>query len=151
MNFGHSLEVQQDANDWQKCATVVDSLAYTIKNLEVNSMYRFRVRAENIHGRSEPSLCSDFVTITESHASTEGVRMHSEYDATDNNIDGHEFAIQQGDDFKSRFRLEEKLGKGRFGVVHRVVEYTTGQIWAAKMVKCIKAKDKVKVSCSVDI
>lgn len=124
-------------------------MAYTVKGLQPNSIYRFRVRAENIHGRSEPSLCSDVVKINTNHhgynAGTEMEKM--EMYSTDGHIDEQEVVIRQGGDFKSRFVLEEELGKGRFGVVHRVVERETGQILAAKLVKCIKAKDKTKVNC----
>lgn len=41
------------------------------------------------------------------------------------------------------------MGKGRFGHVHKVVEKSTGQILAAKFVKCIKVKDKEKVKLNV--
>lgn len=61
--FAHiRIEMQQDNKEWLEIATVVDSLAYTVKNLSAESMYKFRVRAENIHGRSEPSASSDEVT-----------------------------------------------------------------------------------------
>lgn len=105
------------------------------------------MRAENVHGRSEPSLCSDNITINEHHGSSNDNQMQSpEIDVNDDNVDGHdEVNIRQGGDFKSRFLVEEELGKGRFGVVHRVVEHETGRVLAAKTVKCIKSKDKVKV------
>lgn len=147
IHIGCRLEVQQNDNDWQECATIVDSLAYTVKNLDLNSSYRFRVRAENIHGRSEPSLCSDTVTIADNNDNHGSAGMHvAEVITTDDNVDGEQFTIQKGESFKARFQLEDKLGKGRFGVVHRVVEHATGQVWAAKTVKCIKATDKAKVS-----
>lgn len=101
-----------------------------------------------MHGRSEPSLCSDFVTINSIGEHTNGVpipQINESIDLNNDYIDGHEIIIRQGGDFKSRFILEEELGKGRFGVVHRVIERETGQVLAAKIVKCIKAKDKLKV------
>lgn len=45
----------------------------------------------------------------------------------------------------------EELGKGRFGVVHRVIERDTEQTLAAKIIKCIKAKDRVKVQEEISI
>lgn len=144
--------MQQGDNEWQEYATIVDSLAYTIKDLQPGNAYRFRVRAENIHGRSEPSLCSDIVMINsnaDQRTITNGVStMHkfmNNVDWNDDSFDGNEIVVRQGGDFKARFILEEELGKGRFGVVHRVVERETGQVLAAKIVKCIKAKDKLKV------
>lgn len=144
--------MQQGDNEWQEYATVVDSLAYTIKDLQSGNAYRFRVRAENIHGRSEPSLFSDIITINAN--AEQGTIMNgqltmdtnkntnNDYDSTDDN----EIVVRHGGDFKARFTIEEELGRGRFGVVHRVVERETGQILAAKIVKCIKAKDKLKVN-----
>lgn len=148
-----SLEVQQADNEWQEYATIVDSLAYTIKDLRPGNAYRFRVRAENVHGRSEPSLCSDIITI---NANAEqgtiingqlamNVLANKDANIYDDSNDDNEIVVRQGGDFKVRFSIEEELGKGRFGVVHRIIERETGQILAAKIVKCIKAKDKLKV------
>lgn len=50
---------------WLELASVVDSLAFTVKNLKPLCTYRFRVRAENVHGRSEPGMPSDHVHINE--------------------------------------------------------------------------------------
>lgn len=149
MNFFRfccSLEMQENDNEWLEYATIVDSLAYTIKDLKVGSCYRFRVRAKNIHGCSSASLCSEIVTInmtndlnTVKNKTASILRTMSE-----TNYD-NEMTVRAGGDFRSRFILEEELGKGRFGVVHRVVERETGHVLAAKIVKCIKAKDKLKV------
>lgn len=56
------------------------------------------------------------------------------------------FSVLEGGDFKTRFELQDELGKGRFGVVYKVRERDTGAILAAKIIKCIKAKDRLKVS-----
>lgn len=88
------------------------------------------------------------MTINSIGEQTNGVpipQINESIDLNNDYIDGHEIIIRQGGDFKSRFILEEELGKGRFGVVHRVIERETGQVLAAKIVKCIKAKDKLKV------
>lgn len=145
--------MQQGDNEWQEYATIVDSLAYTIKDLRPGNAYRFRIRAENIHGRSEPSLCSDIVTINAN--AEQGITMNDQStidsldsknpNISDDSNDEDEIVVRQGGDFKARFIIEEELGKGRFGVVHRIVERETGQVLAAKTVKCIKAKDKLKV------
>lgn len=54
--------------------------------------------------------------------------------------------VEDGGTFVDRFEILEEMGKGRFGHVHKVLERATGQILAAKFVKCIKLKDKEKVS-----
>lgn len=66
-----STVYENDAT-WLEIATVVDSLAYTVKNLTPGCVYRFRVRAENVHGRSEPSLASDDVKLLEPEVLNEG-------------------------------------------------------------------------------
>lgn len=125
------MEIQEENNEWIEYSTVVDSLATTVKDLKSGVAYRFRVRAENAHGRSEPSAESDEVRIS-----------------LDNDVQtvfDEDITVRPGGDFKTRFLLQEELGKGRFGVVHRVVENENGRILAAKIVKCIKAVDKQKV------
>ena len=54
--------------------------------------------------------------------------------------------IEAGGGFDDRYAMHEEVGKGRFGIVYRVSEKTSGVKRAAKVIKCIKAKDKEKVS-----
>lgn len=58
-----SLEVQEENNEWAEAKRVVDSLAVTLKDLKAGSRYKFRVRAENVHGTSEPSVASEEIMI----------------------------------------------------------------------------------------
>uniref|UniRef100_A0A1I8NUE4 Muscle M-line assembly protein unc-89 n=1 Tax=Stomoxys calcitrans TaxID=35570 RepID=A0A1I8NUE4_STOCA len=133
------LDQQENESSWMEIASVVDSLAYTVKNLKPSFTYRFRVRAENIHGRSEPGLPSDPVHIAE--------------DSEDSTDDFHRpISIKAGGEFKDRFHILEELGKGRFGVVYKVQEKEeSNRILAAKMIKCIKSKDRVKVQEEISI
>lgn len=129
------LEIQIENADWIEHSTVVDSLATTIKDLKPGATYRFRVRAENVHGRSEPSTESEEVRMSlGSQAQT---------------VCNDDVTVKPGGDFKTRFQLQEELGKGRFGVVHKVVETESNRILAAKIVKCIKAADKQKVMIDI--
>lgn len=142
--FIFSLEMQKDANEWQKVITIADSLAYTIKDLCQGSKYKFRVRAENIHGRGESSDPSDEITIADPNLPV----IQQEEEEVLNNKQHH---IVPGGDFKLRFDILEELGKGRFGVVHKVIEKDTGVTLAAKIIKCIKAKDRLKVQDEISI
>lgn len=130
------LEMQCDSNKWTEIVTVADSLSYTVKNLLPNIKYKFRVLAINIHGCSQPSDPSEEIIITKNE---------SNYPDTD------EILLQAGGEFRHRFEIHEELGKGRFGVVYKVVEKTTNLILAAKIIKCIKAKDRVKVQEEIAI
>lgn len=60
-------------------------------------------------------------------------------------------ALEPGPEFKLRYEVMEELGKGRFGVVHKVVEKTTSQKLAAKFIKCRTSKDRDKVQDEIDI
>lgn len=127
----YRLEIQEENNDWIEYSTVVDSLATTIKDLKPGVAYRFRVKAENVHGRSIPSGESEEVRISL------GNQVQTVID--------EDIQVKPGGDFRTRFLLQEELGKGRFGVVYKAVEKENGRILAAKIVKCIKAADKQKV------
>lgn len=58
-----SVEIQEEDKEWQEAKRVVDSLAVTLKDLKAGSRYKFRVRAENVHGMSAPSVVSEEVMI----------------------------------------------------------------------------------------
>lgn len=145
--------MQKENDDWIECASVIDSLAYTMKDLSPGCVYRFRVRAENVHGRSEPSFPSEEVNIAKTTNGNANQIFSTDIDVSDGTFDGDGdiAVIRQGGEFKTRFILEEELGKGRFGVVHKVVERETRQVLAAKIVKCIKAKDKIKIHEEISI
>lgn len=64
----------------------------------------------------------------------------------------HRLVITEpGPQFKARYEVQEELGKGRFGVVHKVVDKTTNQKLAAKFIRCRTQKDKDKVQEEIDI
>lgn len=65
--------------------------------------------------------------------------------------DSEKLEVSSEGDFKQRFQVLEELGKGRFGVVHKVQEKDNGRILAAKLIKCLKAKDRVKVQEEIAI
>lgn len=59
--------------------------------------------------------------------------------------------VAPGEEFKTCYEVLEELGKGRYGVVHKVQERATGQKYAAKFIRCIKAKDREKVQEEIDV
>jgi len=50
--------------------------------------------------------------------------------------------LQGGDKYKQNYREKEELGRGRFGVVFKVEEKSTGKIFAAKHIKTRKKEQK---------
>ncbi|XP_043645538.1 muscle M-line assembly protein unc-89-like isoform X3 [Drosophila teissieri] len=149
MLTGFIIEMQTigqdgDEDSWQLVTRVVDSLAYTVKNLQPQMQYRFRVRAENVHGRSAPGQASELVQITNRPQRTTS-------DASDH-FGRTTVSVQSGGDFKSRFEIIEELGKGRFGIVYKVQERgQPEQLLAAKVIKCIKSQDRQKVLEEISI
>lgn len=74
-------------------------------------------------------------------------------DKVHNSLADHETAfapldvkIEPGDLFDKQYKLHEEVGKGRFGIVYKVTEKTSGTRRAAKIIKCIRAADKDKAS-----
>lgn len=130
--------MQQEAGEWKEVAEVSDSLAYTVKNLVQDIKYRFRVRAGNIHGLSEPSQPTEEIVLSKPKKCDSDDRLQIPQ-------------IKSGGDFATRFDILEELGKGRFGKVHRVMEKESGTILAAKIIKCIKAADRAKVQEEINI
>lgn len=67
--IGYTVEAKHAGESpWTVIAESCHSLSYTILSAETNSVtpgesYRFRVRAENIHGLSNPSMESDPIRI----------------------------------------------------------------------------------------
>lgn len=129
--------MEQDGGDWMEVAAVADTLAYTVKNLTHGVKYRFRVRAENVHGYSEPSRSTDEIILDKSNDDSDEVLKVPQ--------------IRSGGDFRTRFETLEELGKGRFGIVYKVVEKDSGAVLAAKIIKCIKAVDRKKVQEEINI
>lgn len=137
MISGFLLEIQFMDEEWNVLAIVFDSLTYFVKNLLPNKFYKFRIRAKNAYGYSEPGQSSDAVLIP----NTENEERTSWKDCE----------VRQGEEFSSVYESLEELGRGRFGVVHKVRHQLTGDIRAAKIVKCIKATDRKKVQEEIAI
>lgn len=73
-----------------------------------------------------------------------------EEDAEDQ-CEARHVTVQPGDEFLQSYSIHEELGKGRYGVVHKVTDLRTGCIMAAKFVRCIKKQDREKVQEEIDI
>lgn len=52
---------------------------------------------------------------------------------------------EDGRHFLERYDVLEELGKGRYGIVRRIIEKSSGLNLAAKFVRTIKAKDRQQV------
>lgn len=74
------------------------------------------------------------------------VRLHVE----DTSIfDGRDVKIST-ENFEDFYILQDIVGKGRFGTVHKCIEKSSNRLWAAKIIKC-KEKQKPDVRNEIDI
>lgn len=145
---GYIVEVAKTSEDgngdlsWSTLTSNCHSTSFVAKDLLPRTAYVFRIRAQNVHGISEPTEPSDYAVLEE---------------ALEDNVSEMEqgprcVKIEDGTLFDDRYDVKEKLGKGRFGIVHRVTcRSCEAQEYAAKVVRCIKAKDKDRAREEVDI
>eukprot|EP00057_Strongylocentrotus_purpuratus_P013444 XP_011667918.1 PREDICTED: myosin light chain kinase, smooth muscle isoform X2 [Strongylocentrotus purpuratus] len=61
------------------------------------------------------------------------------------------FEVKKNEKAEDYYIVKEELGKGKFGIVYRCEEKSTGKTWAAKYVKTIRAKDKEAVQREIDL
>lgn len=142
-----------------------------VDGLTSGHQYEFRVYAENIYGRSEPSEVSNLVTtkgtvkkvaekrkievddtgkkIRESHKET--VKDYDQYV-----FDVYSKYVPQPVEIKTRsvyddYDILEEIGTGAFGVVHRCRERKTGNIFAAKFIPCPHTMEKDLIRKEIDI
>ncbi|XP_042243214.1 myosin light chain kinase, smooth muscle-like isoform X1 [Homarus americanus] len=118
--------------------------SYIARGPKKNCQYEFRVRAQIVHGLSEPSKPSTPVTTADPVEEPEPEDHETAFAPL--NVE-----IEPGSLFDKQYSLHEEVGKGRFGIVYRVTEKNSGVRRTAKIIKCIIAKDKEKVCEEVDI
>uniref|UniRef100_A0A6E8V1F2 [Myosin light-chain] kinase n=2 Tax=Anopheles coluzzii TaxID=1518534 RepID=A0A6E8V1F2_ANOCL len=181
---GFVIEMEQNGEDrWICVKRVPNSFSCVIDSLQPDGSYRFRIRAENVHGTSHPTPASEPVSAqheakringtsetrtsllaaspTSSGASfgsdvgngESGGYADHEGDGGESNSQHQQqpcpatLTIASGGDFNEQFEVVKEVGKGRFGVVYKVIarQGEAGTVLAAKKVKCIRLKDKERV------
>ncbi|VDK50737.1 unnamed protein product [Anisakis simplex] len=145
----YTVEMRKESQDeWTK-AEVTKQAFTTLFNLQPGQTYRFRVRADNMLGISEPSEESESVFIpdvtrtvaepsakdrraSETPESLDYDRMVTDIKSTDyRTIDVNRLP----NDLQAKYIICEELGRGAYGTVYRAIEKSTGKTWAAKMVQ----------------
>lgn len=155
-------------------STRVCSMA--VHGLSPGQHYDFRVFAENIYGRSNPSETTPLVqTKGEAKKRREEPKKKLEIDPlTGKKIRGHsdekvwdydqfvsdiydKYVPRQPVDIKrnvsiyDRYDILEEIGTGAFGVVHRCRERSTGNIYAAKFIPSAHPMEKELIRREIDI
>lgn len=69
----------------------------------------------------------------------------------ENNCFPEKVDLQCGEFFAERYEVLDELGKGTYGVVHKVKDLVSGKFNAAKFIKCYRSKVKVKAKEEIEI
>ena len=161
-----------NATDWTCLTADCNSTSYIVKGLDSDREYIFRVKAQNVHGASEPSRVSEPVCFAatsgeeedgeaqakkkeQEEDSTEGGRRGEDGGETDPSFEApflHRIVnLEPGEIFKTKYDIYEELGRGRFGVVFKVQDKETKEHFAAKFIRCRKTEERQKVRDEIDI
>lgn len=143
-----------------------------IQGLAPNHEYQFRVYAENIYGRSNPSDVSSIIKTK--GQPQKSVKKHKhEVDENGKKIRGrNDKRVDDYDQFVfdifskyvprpveittdasvyDAYEILEEIGTGAFGVVHRCRERRTGNIFAAKFIPVSHTIEKDLIRREIDI
>ncbi|GMR58629.1 hypothetical protein PMAYCL1PPCAC_28824, partial [Pristionchus mayeri] len=137
------------SKSWVK-AEVTKQPFTTLFNLVPSEKYRFRVRAENTFGISDPSEESEEVNVRDVTRQVvepqKKSKLPDEPDYSDVDYEKQDAAIKVDEykdfdihrlptDLQSKYIICEELGRGAYGTVYRAIERATNKVWAAKMVQ----------------
>ncbi|CAB3382376.1 Hypothetical predicted protein [Cloeon dipterum] len=151
--ISYRVELRTTGGEWNVVAEDCNALSYTLRDLIPGQQYSVRVSAMNIHGFSHPGHESNPFTPAElvprKMSTVEDEEEISDDDAL--TLEGRVEVVRCEHSFSSRYHTHEELGKGRFGTVFKCTKVATGQKRAAKIVRCIKAKDREQVYEEIDI
>uniref|UniRef100_A0A914XER3 Uncharacterized protein n=1 Tax=Plectus sambesii TaxID=2011161 RepID=A0A914XER3_9BILA len=136
-------------DSWQK-AEMTKQPFTTLFNLEAGRTYRFRVRADNVFGSSDPSEESEDVFVRDvTRQVVEPTPKEGRPAPGDSGPVDYEKQVsgpapgeyrtidvnRLPNDLQSKYIICEELGRGAYGTVYRAIERATGKTWAAKVVQ----------------
>ncbi|XP_008277350.1 myosin light chain kinase, smooth muscle-like isoform X2 [Stegastes partitus] len=142
--LGYIVEVSQGGSDnpssWTQLINRCKNTSFHVRSgLEPLGQYRFRVRAYNSAGVSEPSQESEFVKM----ATAKEKKEEPESYVTMTTDTKHKV--------KEHYNVHEKLGVGKFGDVHRLTHKETGQAYAGKFYRARSSKEKATARKEIEI
>ncbi|XP_061701639.1 myosin light chain kinase, smooth muscle [Syngnathoides biaculeatus] len=127
--LGYAVEVRPEGREWRELAARCASTSYRVcGGLRPREEYRFRVRAYNAVGVSEPGPASPGVT-EEEEEEEEGV------------LEAF-VAIDSVHKVTDHYDVQEKLGMGKFGLVFKLKHRTSGRVCAGKFYKGRRTKER---------
>ncbi|XP_042364298.1 myosin light chain kinase, smooth muscle-like [Plectropomus leopardus] len=143
--LGYKVEVRQEGLDkpgsWTELTSRCKSTSYHVRSgLERLGQYRFRVRAYNSAGVSEPSQESECVKMA---TRKKEMKVDSGTYIT--------VTIDTKHKAKDHYDLHEKLGVGKFGQVYRMSHKETGQVVAGKFYRGRTSKDRAAARKEIEL
>ncbi|XP_037381323.1 myosin light chain kinase, smooth muscle isoform X3 [Talpa occidentalis] len=148
----YSVEIWDSVNkSWKELATC-RSTSFNVQDLLPDLEYKFRVRAINVYGTSEPSQESELTTVGEKPEELKDeVEEVSDDDEKEPEVDYRTVTVNTEQKVSDFYDIEERLGSGKFGQVFRLVEKKTRKIWAGKFFKAYSAKEKEAIRDEISI
>ncbi|XP_018789320.1 PREDICTED: twitchin isoform X17 [Bactrocera latifrons] len=142
-----------------------------IKGLTPGKEYEFRIYADNVYGRSDPSEISTLsktrdviqkkLTEKRWEIDEHGKKVRGKADGPIKDYDSYVFDIYSKfvpqpveishDSVYHKYDILEEIGAGAFGVVHRCRERSTGNIFAAKFIPVSHAVEKDLIRREIDV
>ncbi|XP_077594804.1 myosin light chain kinase, smooth muscle-like isoform X1 [Stigmatopora nigra] len=133
--LGYIVEVRRQgadgSGDWteigERCR---DTSTQVSSGLEPYGKYRFRVRAYNAEGVSDPSQESDCITMATTKQENDGMEPCVKV------------VIDTKREVKDHYDVHEKLGVGKFGEVFRLSHKISGEVYAGKFYRATSSKER---------
>nr|XP_015214260.1 PREDICTED: myosin light chain kinase, smooth muscle isoform X1 [Lepisosteus oculatus]XP_015214261.1 PREDICTED: myosin light chain kinase, smooth muscle isoform X1 [Lepisosteus oculatus] len=148
----YTIEIWNSVDKQWKDLTSCRSTSFNVQGLLPDREYKFRLRAANIYGVSEPSQESELVTVGEK---TEEKKEEAEISDDDADKEAEpeyrDVFINTAQKVQELYDVDERLGTGKFGQVFKLFEKKTGKVWAGKFIKAYSAKDKENVRQEISI
>uniref|UniRef100_A0A3B4GUT8 Myosin light chain kinase, smooth muscle-like n=1 Tax=Pundamilia nyererei TaxID=303518 RepID=A0A3B4GUT8_9CICH len=131
--LGYILDVCKEGSDksesWTELSRCKNTSYHVQSGLEPLGRYRFRIRAYNSAGISEPSQESGCVKMATASEKAEPESYVIVTPDTQNKVRDH-------------YNVHEKLGVGKFGEVYRITQKETGQECAGKFYRARTMKER---------
>ncbi|NWX30729.1 MYLK protein, partial [Notiomystis cincta] len=148
----YTVEIWNSVDDTWTDLTTCRSTSFSVQDLQADREYKFRVRAANVYGISEPSQESELVKVGEKQEEPkEDEAELSDDEGKETEVEYRTVTINTEQKVSDVYNIEERLGSGKFGQVFRLVEKKTGKVWAGKFFKAYSAKEKENIRDEISI
>ncbi|TTM85794.1 Myosin light chain kinase, smooth muscle [Bagarius yarrelli] len=143
---GYVVEVQEvdttGAGCWTELSVGCKSTSLTVSSgLKLQAEYRFRVRACNPVGLSDPSPTSQVIRMDSGAGKPQEEKKNNYVTVT----------IDEKHKVTDHYNILEKLGVGKFGHVYRLSHKDSGQVFAGKFYKGRRSKEREAAKKEIEL